>query len=658
MCGIAGFWDRGDKDPRQLHPTLRRMTATLSHRGPDAGNVWVDGSVGIGLGHRRLSIIDLSPAGAQPMTSSCGRCVISYNGEIYNASDLADELRQAGATFRGHSDTEVLVEGCARWGVAQTVERCVGMFAFALWDREQRTLTLARDRLGIKPMYWGLIGGLFLFGSELKALRAHPGWQPTLDREALAAYLRFAYVPAPHSIYRGVRKLAPGHLLTLRPGGDPEISRYWHLRSIAAQGQRSSHRLTDEELITRLHDLLRDAVSSRMVADVPLGALLSGGIDSSLVTALMQEASNRPVKTFSIGFAEKRYNEAPYAAAVANHLGTDHHELAVTPAEAQGVIPSLPEWYDEPFADSSQIPTYLVSRLARSKLTVALSGDGGDEVFAGYNRYAWIRRLWAASRSIPHGLRRSCASLLCTLPPRTWDLAASPLPRRLRPPQVGDKLHKLALLASCDSPEGMYGRLVSHFQAPAEVLPGVLEPPTPLCDQSLEQDLPGLVARLQFLDMTTYLPDDILTKVDRASMAISLEVRVPLLDHRVVELAWSIPASTQIRGRKGKWPLRQVLRRYVPDHLIERPKAGFAVPLDMWLRGPLREWAESLIGAERLHREGILEAAPIRRYWDEHQSGQRNWQYLIWNILMFQAWHERWLSSSTQPPQAEARVAG
>ena len=642
MCGIAGLVDTRPGDPTALRDALTRMTASLAHRGPDGADLWTDGAWGVGLGHRRLSIVDLSDAGRQPMVSACGRYVLTYNGEIYNAPELAAELESAGAAFRGHSDTEVLLAACAAWGVREAVERCIGMFAFALWDRGRRCLTLARDRLGIKPLYWGRFRGLFLFGSELKALRAHPGWSPALDHEALAAYLRFTYVPTPLSIYQGVHKLPPGHLLTLPHNGEPEQTCYWNLRAIATTGQRFPDHRPEAALVDALQERLRDAVGRRMIADVPLGAFLSGGIDSSLVVSIMQELSNRPVQTFTIGFAEQHFNEAPHARAVARHLGTDHHEFTVSPAEARAVIPDLVAWYDEPFSDSSQIPTHLVSRLARTGVTVALSGDGGDEAFAGYNRYTWIDRLWRAGRKVPWRLRRGSATALWAVPPDAWDRASRLVPGRYRPPQAGDKLHKFAALASRRSPEEMYRQLVTHWPDPTALVPGTREPAGVLDDAGLAADLPGLVPRLQYLDMATYLHDDILTKVDRASMAVALEVRVPLLDHRVVEFAWALPEAAKIRGGTRKWLLRRTLDRYVPGHLLERPKMGFGVPIGDWLRGPLRDWAEGLIGERRLAAEGLFDPRPIRRHWDEHLSGRRNHQYLLWNILMVQAWREHW----------------
>ena len=643
MCGIAGILDLSGKAGGGVSPdSLSAMCEVLRHRGPDGDGAWIDNTAGIALGHRRLAIIDLSAAGAQPMISSCGRFVISYNGEVYNAPELRSELAASGRRFKGHSDTEVIVEGCAAWGIKATLERLIGMFTFAAWDRSERVLTLVRDRLGIKPIYWARFGGLLLFGSELKALRAHPGWRPELNRDALAAYMRYGYVPSPHTIYKGVNKLPPGTTLRARAGEEPRITPFWNLRGIALDGQRDRVPENEEEAADRLDALLNDAVSRRMEADVPLGAFLSGGIDSSAVVALMQANSTRPVRTLTIGFQEKDYDEAGHAAAVARHLGTDHAELYVSPAHARDVIPRLPEIYDEPFSDPSQIPTFLVSEMTRKHVTVALSGDGGDELFAGYNRYFQARAIVPLLERMPPKLRALGASAIRALPPAAWSALFMAVPGRFRPPQAGDKMHKLASVLTKDG-DGFYQSLVSHWTEPERIVAGGREPDGLFSDPRLREAVPDLVERMQYLDTLTYLPDDILTKVDRASMAVSLEARVPLLDHRVVAFSWSLPPAMKVRNGVGKWLLRQVLYRYVPPDLVDRPKMGFGVPIDAWLRGPLRDWAEELLDARRLKAEGVLNPAPIRAKWSEHLSGKSNWQYLLWDVLMFQAWKARWL---------------
>jgi asparagine synthase (glutamine-hydrolysing) len=646
MCGIAGVLNSSASTRSSLERDALAMAKSLVHRGPDDHGIWTDPDAGIALTHRRLSIVDLSPAGHQPMTSADGRFVITYNGEIYNSQDLRPKLEARGIRFRGHSDTEVMLEAFAAYGIAATVKQLIGMFAIGVWDRRDRTLTLVRDRLGIKPLYWAKFGGLFLFGSELKALRAYPGWAPRIDRGAVAAFMRHNYVPAPHSIYEGVSKLEPGCILTLPWDKEPSIECFWDAREAALAGLSEPLRISDNELIDQLETLLKDAVRRRMVADVPVGAFLSGGIDSSTVVALMQAANAGPVRTYSIGFDVPGYNEAPHAAAVARHLHTEHTELIVTPKEAFGVIPKLADMYDEPFADSSQIPTYLVSAMTRQHVTVALSGDGGDELFAGYNRYQLAQRFWRGLSFLPLPLRQMFASALQAVPADRWSDLANFLPANLRPAQFGDKLHKLASVLASKDIGGIYRKLVTHWE-PETVMPGIDEPKGPLWDTTVAKDFPGFLERMQFLDLITYLPDDILTKVDRASMAVGLEARVPLLDHRVVEFAWRIPRQSLIRNGLSKWPLRQVLYRHVPRELVERPKMGFGIPLGEWLRGPLRDWAEALLSEQRLREAGLLEPSVVRHAWQEHLSGQRNWQYLLWDVLMLQAWQERWNISSS-----------
>lgn len=617
------------------------MDRSLEHRGPDGHDVWIDGEAGAVLVHRRLAVVDLSPAGHQPMHSADGRYVISYNGEVYSHLEIRAEIEATGHPFRGHSDTEVIVESVARYGVAATAARLIGMFALAIWDRKERTLILVRDRLGIKPVYWLQTDGLFAFASELKALRQHPGWKPEIKPESVASYMRHNYIPAPHTIYQNVFKLEPGTILTLPWGGEPRLEKFWDARKVALDALRNPLCEDDAALTDRLEALLIDAVSKRMMADVPLGAFLSGGIDSSTVVALMKAANSRSVKTFSIGFEQTAFNEAHHAAAIARHIGTEHTELIVTPHEALDVVPKLTDMFDEPFADSSQIPTYLVSAMTRKHVTVALSGDGGDELFAGYNRYQLTSRFWRLSSLMPQVMRGAIASTLTSQTAERWDKFASVLPNKFVSPQVGDKIHKVASVLNLTDADALYRRLVSHWD-PGELMPGVEETRGKIWDASVRKDFPDLLDRMQYLDLVTYLPDDILTKVDRCSMAIALEARVPLLDHRVVELAWSLPHSAKIRGGVTKWLLRQVLYRHVPQKLVERPKMGFGVPLAGWLRGSLRDWSENLLAERRLEETGLFDVALIRRYWTEHLSGARNWQYLLWDVLMFESWRQRW----------------
>ena len=646
MCGIIGFLQlkKPDFDWRE---TLQQMSDVIAHRGPDDSGAWVDAEAGVGLGHRRLSIVDLSPEGHQPMTSADGRYVLVFNGEIYNFLPLRKELEALGHGFRGHSDTEVMLSAFTEWGVEAAIKRFVGMFAFALWDRRERVLHLVRDRAGEKPLYYGWMGETLLFGSELKALRAHPNWQGEVDREALALLMRYLYIPAPYSIYRGIYKLLPGTILTIPLAacshrGKPEPQPYWDPIEAAQKARADKFTGTAEEAETELEAVLRETIRGQMIADVPLGAFLSGGIDSSLIVSLMQAEASTAVKTFTIGFHETEYNEAKYAKAVAHHLGTDHTELYVTPEETLAVIPKLPALYDEPFADSSQIPTFLVSQLARQKVTVSLSGDAGDELFGGYNRYFWATSIWNKLGWVPLGLRKAAATSITTVSPATWNHTFQGLkmiiPGHLRYNVPGDKLHKLAEILVVEQPEAIYQNLISTWKKTDELVLNTHEAPLTITAGRQWTDWPDFEQRMMFLDFLTYLPDDILVKVDRAAMGVSLETRVPFLDHRVIEWAWRLPLNFKIRDGKGKWILRQLLDKFVPRELIERPKTGFGVPIDVWLRGPLKDWAETLINENRLRAEGYFNAALVQARWLEHLSGTRNWHYYLWPILMFQAW--------------------
>ncbi len=649
MCGIAGYWNFAADSPADaLEGNAAAMANAIRHRGPDGCGTWADPAAGLALGHRRLSIIDLSDAGRQPMASASGRTLITYNGEVYNAPEIRRELEaRHGIAFRGHSDTEVVLEACEAWGVEKAAKAFVGMFAFALWDREARALTLVRDRLGIKPLYWGRQGNRLFFASELKSLFAHPDWSPELDRAALTGFVNFNYVPAPRSIFSGIRKLEPGCLVTVtadeeRPG------RYWDLFEVVRQARADPLDLDDTAAADALEALLGDAVERRMVADVPLGAFLSGGIDSSVVVALMQARGSGPVKTFSIGFDEQGFDEAQHAKAVARHLGTEHHEQYVSPGDALDVIPGLAGMYDEPFADSSQIPTHLVSRLARRDVAVSLSGDGGDELFTGYNRYNVGVSLWRRIALAPRPLRRAAAAMILAVPPRAWDAAAARLP--LRSSRVGDKAHKLAAVLNEPNSDAFYQRLVRFWDDAASVVVGGQADPAGLWSGDALRSMPDFTERMQFIDTLTYLPDDILTKVDRASMAVSLEARVPILDHRVVEFAWRLPRHHKIRDGQSKWLLRQVLYRHVPRELVDRPKMGFGVPVGMWLRGPLRDWAEDLLSRRALLDTGLFNPDPVRRRWREHLGERRNWEYSLWGIAMAQAWHRHWLGTGRGRP--------
>ena len=653
MCGISGLWHSPTLPSEELVARARRMSEQLKHRGPDDSGVFVDPGAGIALGHRRLSVVDLSAHGHQPMASANGRYVITYNGEAFNHQQLHRELVSQGATFRGHSDTEVIVTAVEHWGLERTLQRLNGMFAFALWDREQRTLSLVRDRVGIKPLYYGWVGRMFVFASELKAIQAPPGFNNEINRDAIALFMRHGYIPAPYSIFRGIYKLLPGTWLPveertarqpLEIGAIHPLTRtYWSARGIAEDGAAHRNGYTDEEAVDELDTLLRDAVKIRMEADVPLGAFLSGGIDSSTIAALMQVQASRPVKTFSIGFGTQDINEAPFAKAVAAHLGTDHQELYLTARDALDIVPELPTIFDEPFADPSQIPTLFVSRLARNAVTVSLSGDGGDELFGGYSRYFEAERYRRLTAMFPRMLLNSAAAALKA--PQgslayVMGRAARLLPSQLRPKNPLSMATRLGNMLGAANDSDRYLHLITHWDDALRVVKNSSEVPTNLTHELRNLALLTPFERMMYADLVSYLPDDCLTKVDRASMSASLEARVPLLDHRVVEFAWRTPLRQKVRTGQGKWILRQVLQRYVPRTLVDRPKAGFGAPIGDWLHGPLHEWAEALLDERRLREEGFFDPLMIRQAWNTHASGETGEPYRLWNVLMFQAWLE------------------
>jgi asparagine synthase (glutamine-hydrolysing) len=646
MCGIVGFVTSKYPVNSDL---VTKMAKMLTHRGPDDEGYWLDAGAGLALGHRRLSIVDLSPQGHQPMQSACGRYVITFNGEVYNFRELREQLDAYAVhrtmPWRGHSDTEVMLAAISIWGFEEALEKFSGMFAFALWDKQERVLHLVRDRLGEKPLYYGEIGSSFVFGSELKALRVFPNSGLEIDRDAVADLLRFGYIPSPRSIYRGIRKLEPGSLLSVHvaQAGSYRCSaprKYWALdRPVEGRSGSVDGNAGEGAAVEELHTLLRNSVRRQMISDVPLGAFLSGGIDSSVVVALMQAQSSRPVRTFTIGFREQGFDEAPHAKAIAALLGTDHTEFYVTPREAAAVIPRLAEIYDEPFADSSQIPTFLVSRLTRQHVTVSLSGDGGDELFAGYPRYQFGEALWSRIRRFPRWSRRAASISIGGLSAQSWDRILGPLlPSRLRSVVTGHRLHRFVQLLEARGFGDMYARLVSQWQRAETIVQGTAARHE---DGADSHEACSFLNQMRLFDLRRYLPDDLLVKVDRASMSVSLESRAPMLDHQLVEFAWRLPEKLLVRNGRSKWILRQVLDRYVPRHLVERPKAGFGMPLAKWLRGELGEWAQHLLDEGAIRAQGFLDPVPVQAMWEQHLSGKHDRSAYLWNVLMFQAWLEK-----------------
>ncbi|MBL8516660.1 MAG: asparagine synthase (glutamine-hydrolyzing) [Betaproteobacteria bacterium] len=646
MCGIVGILSTPTSS---LHQVVDGMSGKISHRGPDAAGAWINEAGTVGLGHRRLSIIDLSPAGAQPMHSACGRYVLVFNGEIYNFQALKGEISRLhpGQPWRGRSDTEVVLAAITHWGVDTTLTKLDGMFALAVFDKHSEELYLARDRMGEKPLYFGYVGDQFTFSSELKALRSLPGWTSRINRTALTAYFRYSYIPSPLSIYEGVSKLLPGHWLKLSPSDFlsrkiPASTSFWQLDDAIAIGRLHPYTGSEEDATNDLESLLMETIQKQMVSDVPIGAFLSGGVDSSTVVAMMQAQSEKPIETFTVGFVDTDFNEASHAKAVAQHLGTSHNELYVSPTDSLSIVPDLPRLYDEPFADSSQIPTYLISKLARTKVTVSLSGDGGDELFCGYNRYTWMYKIWGAMSPFPSVARNALGRIAAAIPPPAIDsvygLLYPVLPHWLQFSNASDKWTKVTGLIGETDSGALYKRIVSSWQDPSGLVLGGNEPLSIFELSEPQSHKLDLGEQMMRFDALTYLPDDILVKVDRASMGVSLEARVPLLDRRIVEFAWHLPMSMKLRNGVSKWILREVLYRHVPQSLIERPKMGFGVPIDRWLRVELRDWAEELLDAQKMREQGYLNVELVRKAWDEHQSGRRNWQYQIWTVLMFQAW--------------------
>ena len=646
MCGIVGFYS---KSLSTFNNVILKMNLAISHRGPDSSGTWNDKNSGIVLGHQRLSIIDLSEAGNQPMQSNSGRFVLTYNGEIYNHLEIRNELEKNNfnSKWRGNSDTETLLEAIAFWGIEATLKKTVGMFAFGVWDKKNRYLTLVKDRMGEKPLYFGWQGEgvnkVFLFASELKALKVHPGFVGEINRDSIALQLRHNCIPAPYSIYKNIYKLLPGHYLQLNENDFkksllPSQKPYWSATKCAIDGNNNQLKTSALNIQKDLETHLKFTVKQQMISDVPLGAFLSGGIDSSTIVALMQSQSNHPIKTFTIGFNQSDYSEAQHAKKIAKHLGADHTELYISPKTAMDVIPKLPKMYCEPFSDSSQIPTFLVSQLAKHKVKVVLSGDGGDELFCGYNRYVISKKFWKIFRLMPLSFRKFIAHQIQSISPKNLTKISKFLPGSNQYYFFGDKMHKGANVLKAKSIYDVYYMLCSHWQNPDEVVINSKEPGTLLTE--FKPMLAGLDSQQQMmaLDMITYLPNDILVKVDRAAMASSIETRVPFLNHKLIEYVWKIPQSLKLRNNDGKWILKQILNQYIPKNLTERPKIGFSIPLANWLRGPLKDWAENLLNEKKLQQEGFFNPKLIRDKWEEHLSSKRNWEHDLWDVLMFQAW--------------------
>ncbi len=646
MCGINGFYS---KYSFTFDNVISKMNSSISHRGPDTNGIWVDKNSGIVFGHQRLSILDLSDSGSQPMHSNSGRYIITYNGEVYNHLEIRKELENNnnGINWRGTSDTETLLEAIDFWGIETALKKIDGMFAFGLWDKKNNSLTLARDRIGEKPIYYGWQGKgdnkVFLFSSELKALKAHPEFIREVNIDAISLQLRHNYIPAPYSIFKNIFKLLPGHYLKfsesdLKKNLLPNSKCYWSLIESALYGINNQLTQSDTEIQNNLEKYLQSSVKKQMISDVPLGAFLSGGIDSSIVVALMQSQSNVPIKTFTIGFDEDSYDEAKHAKNIALNIGADHTELYISPQKAMDVIPKLPTIYDEPFSDSSQIPTFLVTQLANKHVKVVLSGDAGDELFCGYNRYVMSKKFWSILSLMPLSSRNILSSGLQSISPQTWSSFSNILPGLNKYSNFGDKIHKGANALTAKNFNDLHYRLCSNWQNPTDVVINSKELGTFLTE--FRPQLNGLNGEQQMmtLDFINYLPDDILVKVDRASMASSLETRIPFLDHNLIEYVWKIPQSLKLKNGQGKWILRQILNKYVPKNLTERPKMGFGVPIDTWLRGPLRDWAENLLNENKLKQEGYFNSRLIRDKWEEHLSKKKNWQHHLWSVLMFEAW--------------------